>query len=188
MQQHHHHHQVNTVVTTGQVVGPSGTTEAMTAMTTMMGRLKTSSTTRSNTGSYHHCAGEKRFLRQRPPLPKRVSLPENLEFQPLKLLTMKQSMNVEKQLVDRKTPVDELLSATAAAFGGGPNGSGDCSTVVLTPMVPAATCDTEVVRAFFMPFMAAQFTFLCCLFRNHHHSILEYPSCRPRLRCAAKRL
>lgn len=47
--------------------------------------------------------------RQRPPLPKRISLPENLEFQPHKLLTMKQSRHVEKQL-ERKTP-DEFVVA-----------------------------------------------------------------------------
>jgi len=31
-------------------------------------------------------------------LPKRISLPENLEFQPQKLLTMKQSMHIEKRI------------------------------------------------------------------------------------------
>lgn len=31
-------------------------------------------------------------------IPKRISLPENLEFQPQKLLNIKQSMHVEKRL------------------------------------------------------------------------------------------
>ncbi len=40
---------------------------------------------------------EKRFIRQRPPLPKRISLPENLEFQPQKLLINKQKQLVAEQ-------------------------------------------------------------------------------------------
>lgn len=61
-----------------------------------------------------HHDHSKRILLQKPPLPKRISLPENLQFQPLKLLTFKQSMNVEKQL-ERNTPADEQKQFTNTA-------------------------------------------------------------------------
>uniref|UniRef100_A0A914UYD5 non-specific serine/threonine protein kinase n=1 Tax=Plectus sambesii TaxID=2011161 RepID=A0A914UYD5_9BILA len=48
-----------------------------------------------------------------PPLPKRISLPENLEFQPQKLLNLKQSMHVEKRLVD-----GEVLAGASGDQGG----------------------------------------------------------------------
>lgn len=53
----------------------------------------------------------KRVLLQKPPLPKRISLPDHLQYHPLKLLTMKQSMHIESQL-ERSTP-DEQKQFTA---------------------------------------------------------------------------
>uniref|UniRef100_A0A914GVG9 non-specific serine/threonine protein kinase n=1 Tax=Globodera rostochiensis TaxID=31243 RepID=A0A914GVG9_GLORO len=48
-------------------------------------------------------------------MPKRISLPENLEFQPQMLLNLKQSIHVEKQLTSNSDTSD-----SASEMGGGP--------------------------------------------------------------------
>uniref|UniRef100_A0AC34FLG0 Protein kinase domain-containing protein n=1 Tax=Panagrolaimus sp. ES5 TaxID=591445 RepID=A0AC34FLG0_9BILA len=49
-------------------------------------------------------------------LPKRISLPENLEFQPQKLLNIKQSIHVEKQISGETTVVSDSKQAIKARF------------------------------------------------------------------------
>lgn len=49
-------------------------------------------------------------------LPKRISMPENLEFQPQMLLNIKQSIHVEKQISGESTVVSDSKQAIKARF------------------------------------------------------------------------